>query len=364
MVIISQNKYLIMFKIGNTTISKNGPLYFIADIAANHDGDLSRAYKLIELAKESGAHAAKFQNFQADKIVSDLGFKSLNQKMSHQASWKKSVYETYKDASISFDWAEKLKKKCDQVGIDYFTSPYDFESVDRVDPHVSVYKIGSGDVTWPGIIEHIALKKKPVIIATGASTAEDVDRAMNILKKHTNEIVLMQCNTNYTASPENFKYINLNVLKSYGKKYPEVVLGLSDHTHGHSTVLGAVALGATVFEKHFTDDNGREGPDHKFAMNPRTWREMINRANEVFLALGSGLKTVEENEKESAVLQRRAIRAKFDIKAGATLSGDALDFLRPAPENGLLPHKAPEIIGKTVLKEIKKGELILPSHLA
>src|SRR3989338_3160439 len=122
-----------MFKIGNTTISKNGPLYFIADIAANHDGNLRRTYKLIELAKKSGAHAAKFQNFQADKIVSDLGFKSLKQKMSHQASWKKSVYETNKDASISFDWTEKLKNKCNEISIDYFTSPYDFESVDKVD---------------------------------------------------------------------------------------------------------------------------------------------------------------------------------------------------------------------------------------
>lgn len=352
-----------MIKIGNTIISKNGPLYFIADIAANHDGNLNRAYKLIELAKESGAHAAKFQNFQADKIVSKLGFESLKRKTSHQASWKKSVYETYEDASIPFDWTKKLKNKCDKVGLEYFTSPYDFESVDAVHPFVNIYKIGSGDITWPEIIEHIAKKGKPIIIATGASLSEDVDRAINILKKHTNNIVLMQCNTNYTTSAENFKHINLNVLKTFRQKYPDVILGLSDHTLGHSTVLGAVALGAVVFEKHFTDDNGRDGPDHKFAMNPKTWREMVDGANELFFALGDGIKIIEENEKESVILQRRAIRAKFDIKAGSVLSHGALDFLRPIPKNGLPPYRAPEIIGKKVSKEIKKGELILLDNL-
>ncbi|MBI2627904.1 MAG: N-acetylneuraminate synthase family protein [Candidatus Niyogibacteria bacterium] len=346
-------------KIGNISISQNGPLFFIADIAANHDGDINRAYKLIELAKESGAHAAKFQNFQADKIVSKSGFESLNRKMSHQASWKKSVYETYKDASIPFDWTKKLKKKCDEVGLEYFTSPYDFESVDKVEPFVSVYKIGSGDITWLDIIEYIAKKKKPVIISTGASSIEDVKRAMNTLKKHVNDIILLQCNTNYTASAENFKYINLNVLKSFKQEYPDIILGLSDHTSSHSTVLGAIALGATVFEKHFTDDNNRDGPDHKFAMNPKTWREMIDRANELFLALrNDGLKIVEENEKESVILQRRAIRAKFDLKAGSILDYNDFDFLRPIPEGGLPPYKAPEIIGKKIMKDIKKGELI------
>ena len=352
-----------MVKIGNTNINKKGPLYFIADIAANHDGELSRAYKLIKLAKESGAHAAKFQNFQADKIVSDFGFKSLNQKMSHQVSWKKSVYETYKDVGVSFDWTEKLKKKCDEVGIDYFTSPYDFESVDKVAPFVSVYKIGSGDITWLDIIKYIAKKKRPVIIATGASSAEDVERAMNILKKHANDVVLMQCNTNYTASAENFKHINLNVLRFYAQKYPDVVLGLSDHTPGHSTVLGAIALGAVVLEKHFTDNNNREGPDHKFAMNPTTWREMVDRANELYLALGNGVKTIEKNERESAILQRRAIRAKFDLKPGHVLNRDHLDFLRPITNAGLPPYQTSKIVGKTIMKKIKKGEEITLNKL-
>src|SRR5690606_34697601 len=141
-------------------------------------------------------HAAKFQNFQASKIVSRVGFESLGGQLSHQKSWKKSVFEVYEDASISSDWTPLLKAKCDEVGIEYFTSPYDFHSVDLVDPYVAAYKIGSGDITWPEIIKYIAGKNKPVLIATGASTLEDVKRAMNILNAYTKDIVLMQCNTN------------------------------------------------------------------------------------------------------------------------------------------------------------------------
>ena len=201
-------------KIGNKEILKKGKPFFIADIAANHDGDLERAYKLIELAKEAGADVAKFQNFNAKTIVSKKGFETLGKQLSHQANWKKSVYEVYKDASINPDWTELLKRKCDEVGIEYMTSPYDYASVDLVDPYVNAYKIGSGDITWTEILKYILSKNKPILLATGASSMEDVDRAMDILKENQN-IVLMQCNTNYTASTENFKYINLNVLKKY-----------------------------------------------------------------------------------------------------------------------------------------------------
>ena len=253
-----------------TTIGQGHPLYFIADIAANHDGDIERAFKLIELAKEAGANAAKFQNFKAAKIVSNVGFQSLGSQISHQKSWKKSVFEVYEDASISQDWTAKLKEKCQEVGIEYFTSPYDFDSIDHVDRYVEVYKIGSGDITWIEILQYIARKNKPVMIASGASDISDVKRAMSALQEITHDIVLMQCNTNYTVDADKHQYVNLNVLKTFAQLYPNTILGLSDHTLGHATVLGAVALGALVFEKHFTDDNDRSGPDHKFAMNPKS----------------------------------------------------------------------------------------------
>ncbi|MGE4232540.1 MAG: N-acetylneuraminate synthase family protein [Bacteriovoracia bacterium] len=346
-----------MISIGNRKIGEGYPLYFIADIAANHDGSLDRAFRLIELAKEAGADAAKFQNFVASKIVSKKGFEGL--KSSHQAGWKKSVYEIYEDASVSYDWTAKLKEKCDEVGIEYFTSPYDFESVDHVDPYVRVYKIGSGDVTWLEIIDHIAKKGKPVLIATGASSSIDVERAMGKLLSITKDVVLMQCNTNYTADPKNFHYINLNVLKTYAQKYPGVILGLSDHTHGHATVAGAVALGARVFEKHFTDDNSREGPDHRFAMNPKSWREMVTVANEVYYSLGDGVKRIEDNEKETVFLQRRGLRFAKDLQKGHKITEADLFPLRPMAKDGLEPYRISEVLGKTLSDSVASDDPVV-----
>lgn len=339
-------------KIGNREITNNGKPYFIADIAANHDGSLERAFKLIELAKDAGADVAKFQNFKAKTIVSKAGFENLGAQLSHQSSWKKSVFETYEDASVSDEWSQKLKEKCDEIGIEYMTSPYDFASVDWADQYVNAYKIGSGDITWPSIIEYIAEKGKPVLLATGASSMKDVERAMTVLQQKKAEVVLMQCNTNYTASSENFKYINLNVLKTYRDKYPEVVLGLSDHTFGHSTVLGAFALGARVFEKHFTDDNDRSGPDHKFSMNPKTWREMVDATYELYFAMGDGVKRVEENERDTVNIQRRAFYLQKDMKKGDVIEESSVFPLRPVYEGGVMPYEIERIIGKRLIRDM------------
>ena len=344
-------------KLGSKLIDQNS-LYFIADIGANHDGNLSKAIKLIHLAKEAGANAAKFQNFQANKIVSKLGFDNIKEKLSHQSAWKKSVFEVYEDASISKNWTKILKKECDDIGIDYFTSPYDFDSVDLVDPYVDLYKIGSGDISWLEIINYILDKNKPVIIATGASTKKDVKRVMNMALKKSNDIVLMQCNTNYSGSNENYKFCNLNVLKYYANEYPKTMLGLSDHTNGHATTLGAIALGARVIEKHFTDDNNQAGPDHAFAMNPKSWREMVDRSYELLSALGDGEKRVEPNEEQSKIVQRRCLRVTNDLKKGHVLTDEDLIALRPISEGGFEPYKKSTLIGKQLIADIKSGEHI------
>jgi sialic acid synthase SpsE len=345
-------------KIKNKKIGIGMPTFFIADIAANHDGNLQKAIELIYLAAENGADAAKFQHFKAETIVSDVGFKRLKNKKSHQASWKKSVYETYKDASINLEWTEKLKKACDDTGIVFFTSPYDLDLVDYIDKYVPAYKIGSGDITYTEIIEKIASKKKPVILATGASTLKDVDRAVQKIMHKNKNLCLMQCNTNYTAKKENLEFINLNVLKTFKKRYPKTILGLSDHTAGHATVLGAIALGARMVEKHFTDDNSRLGPDHKFSMNPRSWKEMINRSRELEISLGTHEKKIEKNEKETVVLQRRAVRAKLDLHKRQKLKLSDIICLRPCPADGILPYETKKIVNKCLKKNIKKGDLI------
>jgi N-acetylneuraminate synthase len=347
-----------MIKINDNIISNDSDTYFIADIAANHDNDIERAKDLIYLCAESGADAAKFQHFSADTIVSDYGFKSLGSQQSHQSKWKKSVYEVYKEASININWTQELKETCDKAGITFFTSPYSFDLVDEVDPYVPAYKIGSGDITWLEIIKYIALKGKPILLATGASNEQDVRLAVDTALLATRDIVLMQCNTNYTASIENFKFINLNVLNTYKRIYPDILLGLSDHTKGHSTVLGAVALGARVIEKHFTNDTTKKGPDHAFSMDPKSWKEMVICTRELEHALGSGIKKVEDNEKETSVLQRRAIRLRKNLSKGDIINRSMVEFLRPCPDGALPPHFINKIIGKTINSTVKKGECL------
>ena len=337
--------------------------YFIADVGANHDGDLSKALELIHMISDAGGHAAKFQHFSAKTIVSDASFKALGSKLAHQSKWKKSVYEIYQDASINLEWTEALVSECRKQEIDFFTSAYSIELVDFIDPYVDVYKVGSGDITWTQILEHTAKKGKPMLLATGASDLEDVKRAMTAVSNHNNQICLMQCNTNYTASLENFQYCNLNVLKQFKSLYPGVTLGLSDHTPGHATVLGALAMGATIFEKHFTDDNERDGPDHAFAMNPESWTDMVDRSNELWMALGNGEKIIEPNEIDSAVVQRRSLHVRRDLAAGEVIDEAKLICLRPCPAGGIAPYEVNDVIGKRLLKPIKGGSPLLWTDL-
>ena len=343
-------------KIANTLIGDNHPTWFIADIAANHDGSLERALQLIHLAAEAGADAAKFQNFRGPEIVSDYGFSHMNSQVSHQAKWKKTVTQVYDEASVPFDWTPILKEECDKVGITYFSSPYDFDAVDMLDPFVPAYKIGSGDITWIEACLHMARKGKPVLLATGASTIGDVQRAVDAILSVNPQLVLMQCNTNYTAADGNFDNIHLNVLKTYHQMWPDLILGLSDHTHGHATVLGAVALGARVVEKHFTDDNHREGPDHAFAMNPTSWAEMVTATRQLERALGSANKTIAENEHDTVVVQRRCLRAAQDIKAGQTMTREMIDVLRPATPGAIMPYDIEQVVGRAARQDIPAGQ--------
>lgn len=350
-------------EIAGRRIGVNEATYFIADIAANHDGSLDRAVELIHLAADAGADAAKFQHFDAETIVSDVGFKTFDRKKTHQASWKKSVFEVYKDASVNLGWTPTLKKTCENAGITFFTSAYSIELVDAIDAAVPAYKIGSGDITWLEIIRHIAGKMKPYILATGASTIDDVQRAVETALLINPQLALLQCNTNYTGSLENFKFIQLNVLKTYHDMYPDMVLGLSDHTPGHATVLGAVALGGRIIEKHFTDDVTRVGPDHAFSMDPNSWREMVDCTRELERALGAGVKRIEENERETVVVQRRAIRLKVDADAGTAITRDHLIMLRPCPDDGFPPYEIERVVGKSLRRRMTAGDHLRSTDL-
>jgi sialic acid synthase SpsE len=351
-------------KLGSKIIGDDKPTYFVADISANHDGDLERAKNLIRLCAQAGADAAKFQNFRAPRIVSERGFQALGRQLSHQSKWNKSVFRVYQDASLPWEWTPILKQECVSCGIDYFSAPYDLEAVEMLDPHVEIFKIGSGDITWPEMLRTIAEKQKPVLLATGASDLAEVQRAVEQIMAINPQLVLMQCNTDYTGSLEGFRHIHLRVLETYRKQFPGVVLGLSDHTPGHATVLGAVALGARVIEKHFTDDNRREGPDHPFSMTPLAWRDMVDRTRELECALGTTRKTVEDNERETVVVQRRCLRASTYLGSGTVLRPEMLEALRPAPRDAVMPVDLPRVTGKTLIHDLPEGEYLRWNMLA
>src|SRR5205807_2380159 len=187
-------------------------------------------------------------------------------------------------ASLPWEWTPALKAHADEMGITFFSAPYDLEAVEMLDPYVPAYKIGSGDITWHEILKKIAEKKKPVILATGASTLKDVDRA--------------------------------------------------------------VALGARIIEKHFTDDRRRDGPDHPFSMTPATWETMVHRTRELERALGSTEKVVCGNEEDTVVVQRRCLRAARNLKVGTLLKRDDFSVLRPAPPDGIFPYDLEKVVGR------------------
>lgn len=283
--------------------------------------------------------------------------------IAHQSDWKQSVYEIFEKYQTPRDWTETLVAECRKAGIDYMTTPYDLEAVEMMAPHLEAYKIGSGDIAWTEMIQTVARTGKPVFIATGAADMDDVERAMAAALAATRQICLMQCNTNYTGDPKNFGYVNLNVLKAYADRWPGLPLGLSDHTPGHSAVLGAVTLGACAVEKHFTDDNDRDGPDHPFSMNPQSWREMVDRTRELEMALGDGVKRIEPNEHDSAVVQRRCLRLTRDMKAGEMIGEGDVESLRPRPEGSVEPFDFNAVLGAALAADKAKGDALMRADL-
>lgn len=355
--------YALSFNIGSTPISIASPTYFIADIGANHDGDLERAKDLIWLSKEAGANCAKFQHFVANKIVSNVGFGAMRSRLSHQASWRKSVAEVYDQYHAKREWTQDLIDTCEKAKIDFMTTPYDTEAIELFKDTIPAYKIGSGDITFHTAIERIAKIGKPVLLATGAADMNDVEAAVRIVLEHNDKLCLLQCNTNYTGSYDNFRYVNLRTILSFLQKWPGIPVGFSDHTPGHSAVLGAIALGARVVEKHFTDDNNREGPDHSFALNPVTWRAMIDASRELEASLGDGVKRVEPNEEDTVIIQRRALRAIGNLEKGTVLEEHHLQALRPCPADAISPDRLREVLGRRLAVAKGAEEALLWSDL-
>lgn len=352
-----------MIKIGNINIGQGYPAYIIAEIGSNFDGNFERAKHLALLAKDAGVDAFKIQVFSAPKIVSDIGFKDLQ--VSFQSGWEKPVTEVYKLAEFPRERIREFSDFCKEIGMDFFASPYDIEAVGLLEDCGTVaYKIGSGEVDNLEFLEYVAKKGKPVILGCGAATLEEIEQAVfTIRQTGNNQIVLLQCVTNY---PSPIIDANIKAMNQLKEKF-DVEVGYSDHTigaegggddplSGITVPLGAVALGAKVIEKHFTDDRNRKGPDHPFAMVKEDFKKMVEAIRAMEKALGDGNKKIAESEKETVIIQRRGIYAKKDIKAGEIITREKIDLLRPAIS--LRPPQIKNILGKKVKYKIKSGDPI------
>ena len=339
-------------RIDDREVGTGKPVYIIAEIGSNFDGDIGRAKKLIDLAKECGADAVKFQCFLADRIVSKERF--AGSKTGFQAQWAEPVYEVYKHAELPRDRIQELFGYSKRKGMAFLATPYDKAAVDLLDKiGVSAFKVGSGDITWLEFLEYIARKRKPILLPTGASTVAEVDKAVRTIRAAGNdELVLMQCVTNY---PSSFESANIRAMKSMGEVF-DTLVGYSDHTPGHIVPLGAVALGACLIEKHFTDDKTRKGPDHPFAMDGRDLTEMVRAIRIMEKALGSPTKTLYDEERETVLLQRRCLCASRDIPKGSAITEDMVDALRPFVAGALEPEHKSKLIGRIARIGYKKGD--------
>lgn len=339
------------FQIGGQRVGPGEPTYFIAEIGSNFDGSLEEALHLVDLAKQAGADAVKFQSFKADKIVSPQSFEEIQAEF--QTEWDQGVYEVYEDAEFPREWHEDVAGYARKAGLDFFSSPYDRAAVDLLlELDVPAIKIGSGDIDWLEMLDYIGRQGKPVLIATGASTLAEVDRALRTLRQAgCEDLCVMQCITNY---PSSFENANVRVLETYAEAFPDVLLGYSDHTPGDVVPLAAVALGARVIEKHFTPDRSREGPDHPHSMEPDEFEAMVDRTRKLEAALGSSVKTVTPEEETTRIVQRRSLHASGSIAMGEEVTEDHIEALRPA--TGIDLDKKEAVLGRKAGRDIEAKE--------
>ena len=340
-------------KIGSHTIGRDYPTYFIAEIGGNFDGKIDKAKRLIDAAKEAGADCAKFQTFTAETIVSEGGFSKMTLHGVH-GSWGKTVSEVFKDVEFPLEWHEEIAEYCKNIGIDFSTSPYFKQAVDLcADMKLPFIKIGSGDITWLEMVEYIARKGVPIMLATGDATFSEVDDAIRVIEKTGNrDLILMQCITNY---PSKIESANVNVLKTYQSAYG-CLTGYSDHSPGHVVAIASVVLGARVIEKHFTLNKTDKGPDHPHSMEPDEFKFMVDSIRDVEKAMGSSRKEVVEEEGETVYVQRRCLYAKHDLKKGQVITREDIDVLRPAL--GIPPKYKEMVVGKVLNKDVSARDPI------
>jgi len=337
--------------IGNKKVGNDLPCYVIAEIGSNFNGSITAAKKLIKLAKDAGADAAKFQSFIPEKIISRKGFEK---KLAFQAKWKKPVWDVYEQAQLPLNWHKELNHYAKSIGIHFMSAPYYLEAVDElVALKVPALKIGSGEITNLEFLKYVGKTMKPILLATGASTINEVKTAVQTIKETGNKkIILMQAITQY---PSSIKDANLKVLLTFRDKF-KVNVGYSDHSPGDLVVLGSISFGACVVEKHFTENKNMKGPDHLHSLDPREFKQMVNRIRLLEKAFGNGIKKVEISEKETRIIQRRGIWTTENIAKGQRFTNSNVDVLRPVL--GISAASYNKVLGKIAKRNFKPYEPI------
>ena len=340
-----------MIQIDQKKIGDNLPCLIIAEAGVNHNGDIEIAEQLIDAAVEAGADAIKFQTFNADLLVTPGAEKARYQKKSSSVS--ESQYQMIKRLELPSHAFKKLSDYAKKKGIIFFSSPFDMQSVDILERiEVPLFKIPSGEITNLPLLTYIAKKGKPIILSTGMATFEEIDEAIETIKKGgVDDIILLYCVTNYPAKMES---LDLTIISSLRERY-HLPIGFSDHTRGIVAAIAARTLNACVIEKHFTLNRKMSGPDHQASINPKGLKKVVMAIREVESALGNGIKKISREECEIKAITRKSLVAAMDIPAGSIITDTMIDLKRPG--TGLAPKYKDKIIGKKSNRSIKKNEL-------
>jgi pseudaminic acid synthase len=330
-------------------IGNDNPVYIIAEISANHNQDFNQAVELIKAAKNLGADAVKLQTYTPDTLTINCDNNYF--KIGKGTIWEgKNLYSLYKEAYTPWEWQPKLKKIANNLGLDLFSTPFDFSSVDFLESmDVPAYKVASFEIVDIPLIQKIARTGKPIILSTGMASLAEIEDAVHAIRNEGNDqIALLKCTSAYPALPEE---MNLRTLPHLAEMF-DVPVGLSDHTLGISVPVASIALGACIVEKHFTLSRQIPGPDNSFSLEPQEFKAMVEAIREAEKALGQVCYEVSEHEKASRVFRRSLFVVK-DIKRGELFTAENVRSIRPG--YGLPPKYLPLILGKTAMKNMKRG---------
>jgi len=328
------------------------PVFVIAEIGINHNGDSKIAMEMIDAIADSGADCVKFQTFSAEEFVNNPD--EMFEYVSQGKPVKESMLEMFKRNELARSEFEELFTHARKRGLIPLSTPTDRDAVDLLEGlGVGAFKIGSDDLVYTPFLRYVAQKQKPIIISTGMANESDVRRAVEAIRSEGNDqIAILHCVSEYPTPPANVNLRKINTISSLF----DLPVGFSDHSWGYTSALGAVAMGACIVEKHFTLDRDMAGPDHHFSADPKELTEMVKRIRELELNFGSDELERTSAEGDMALLARRSIIAVCDLPAGKPLSFDDFAFKRPG--TGLLPYEVDGLVGKVLKTEVSKGSQI------